>query len=82
MTSELLPCSPAPAPPPRVMVLSYRRLLLTFTSYNQHGFNALFIWGDLLLNRHRLVFHATGPLGLWSLSYAAWAFYWHHRTGK
>jgi hypothetical protein len=37
-----------------------RRLLLTWTSYNQHGFNALYIYTDLLLNRHRLVFHAVG----------------------
>ncbi|KXZ51475.1 hypothetical protein GPECTOR_12g438 [Gonium pectorale] len=59
-----------------------KRLLLTFTSYNQHGLNALFIWADLFLNRHRLAFHAVGPLGLWSLLFALWAHCWHAATGK
>ncbi|KAG2440312.1 hypothetical protein HXX76_004420 [Chlamydomonas incerta] len=59
-----------------------RRLLLTFTSYNQHGLNALYIFIDLFLNRHRLAFHATGPLGLWSMAYAVWAHVWHAKSGK
>ncbi|PNW84820.1 hypothetical protein CHLRE_03g159700v5 [Chlamydomonas reinhardtii] len=59
-----------------------RRLLLTFTSYNQHGLNALYIFTDLFLNRHRLAFHATGPLGLWSMAYAVWAHVWHAKSGK
>ncbi|GIL71532.1 hypothetical protein Vretimale_2619 [Volvox reticuliferus] len=59
-----------------------RRLLLSFTSYNQHGLNALFIFTEMFLNRHRLAFHAVGPLGLWSLTYALWAHAWHAKTGK
>ncbi|GLC37230.1 hypothetical protein PLESTM_000558700 [Pleodorina starrii] len=59
-----------------------RRLLLTFTSYNQHGLNAVYIYTDLFLNRHRLAFHAVGPLGLWSLSFGLWALAWHAKTGK
>ncbi|KAG2483879.1 hypothetical protein HYH03_017273 [Edaphochlamys debaryana] len=59
-----------------------QRLLLSYTSYNQHGFNALFIFTDLFLNRHRLAFHAVGPLGLWSLAYGAWAHVWHAISGR
>ncbi|KAG2455074.1 hypothetical protein HYH02_000896 [Chlamydomonas schloesseri] len=59
-----------------------KRLLLTFTSYNQHGLNALYVFADLFLNRHRLAFHATGPLGLWSMAYAVWAHVWHAKSGK
>ncbi|GFR45578.1 hypothetical protein Agub_g6972 [Astrephomene gubernaculifera] len=59
-----------------------RRLLLSFTSYNQHGLNALFIFCDLLANRQRLAFHAVGPLGLWSLAYSGWAHAWHAMSGN
>ncbi|GIL46192.1 hypothetical protein Vafri_3241 [Volvox africanus] len=62
--------------------LILRRLLLSFTSYNQHGLNALYIFVEMFLNRHRLAFHAVGPLGLWSLIYALWAHAWHAKTGK
>ncbi|PNH06424.1 hypothetical protein TSOC_007187 [Tetrabaena socialis] len=59
-----------------------QRLLLTFTSYNQHGLNALYIFTDLFLNRHRFAFHAVGPIGLWSLLFALWSHVWHYKTGK
>eukprot|EP00198_Chlamydomonas_reinhardtii_P008093 XP_001697430.1 predicted protein [Chlamydomonas reinhardtii] len=65
-----------------LFMINSRRLLLTFTSYNQHGLNALYIFTDLFLNRHRLAFHATGPLGLWSMAYAVWAHVWHAKSGK
>ncbi len=42
----------------------------------------MYIFTDLFLNRHRVVFHAVGPLGLWSLLYAVWAHVWHAKTGK
>lgn len=60
----------------------YRAMFLNFASYNQHGFNAVLVAADLLMNRLPFDVYPVGWTGLWSLAYCGWAHFYHYLVGR
>lgn len=56
--------------------------LFCFESYNQHGFNAVMMLGELVLNIVPVTLLESGWLALWSSLYGVWSAAFLHRTGR
>ncbi|GAB4820864.1 hypothetical protein N2152v2_007910 [Parachlorella kessleri] len=57
-------------------------VMYSFTSYNQHGFNAVMMLGELALSRLPANFYMSGYMALWLSAFAAWSTLFFARTGR
>lgn len=48
----------------------------------QHGFNAVMMLGELMLNRIPAIFALSGVMALWLLAYGAWSTVFFWKTGR
>lgn len=76
----LVPMILAEYAPPRLQF--WEANLFCFESYNQHGFNAVMMLGELVLNRVPVTLYESGWLALWSSLFGVWSAAFYHRTGR
>lgn len=66
-----------------IEVAKWERLLFSFSSYMQHGGNAVMLLGDLALNRIPLLFcWGKGCTMLWSGLFGVWTLIFYNSTGQ
>lgn len=58
------------------------KLMLCFTSYTQHGGNAILVLTDFALNDISIHPYLFGWVGLWSVTFGAWAILWYRLSGE
>lgn len=59
-----------------------KKLMLCFTSYIQHGGNAILVLTDFALNDISIHPYLFGWVGLWSVTFGAWAILWYRLSGE
>lgn len=56
--------------------------MFSFESYNQHGFNAVMMFGELLLSKSPPLFWAGGWLALWGAAFGTWSTIFLYKNGR
>jgi hypothetical protein len=64
------------------MTTDWRSIMFSFESYNQHGFNAVMMFGELLLSKSPPLFWAGGWLALWGSAFGIWSTIFLYRNGR
>ncbi|PSC70223.1 hypothetical protein C2E20_6303 [Micractinium conductrix] len=70
------------ADPSAQRVQFWEERIFNFESYNQHGFNAVMMLGDLVLNQIPVTMTDAGWLALWGSLFGLWSGLFYHRTNR